>query len=163
MRHQFAQRECGFCWKDENDCHAKSHVRMKKNTFSFAFWADWWSKRLRRKARELRPRLENVFEDDVHLMVQLFNQFQETGGLKSLQVHHSREDRWLQWQVSLMQRKCSASQGWWVSRRELGLHRLLYGWFQMWLWVCSCVRQRQIYREISKHRIQTEQRTVFLF
>lgn len=62
-------------------------------------------KKTMEKARELRPRLENVFEDDVHLMVQLFNQFQETGGLKSLQVHHSREDWWLQWQVSLMQRE----------------------------------------------------------
>lgn len=29
------------------------------------------------KTRELRPRLEDVFEDDVHLMVRLFNPLQK--------------------------------------------------------------------------------------
>lgn len=38
------------------------------------------------KTRELRPRLEDVFEDDVHLMVRLFNPLQKNRERERVQL-----------------------------------------------------------------------------
>lgn len=72
MRHQFAQCECGFCWKDENDnaMKKKASAERRKDLFFSIFQS---IKKTTKKARELQLRLEHVFEDDVHLMVQLFH------------------------------------------------------------------------------------------
>lgn len=101
-----------------------------------------------KKTRELQFRLENVLEDDVHLMVQLFNQFQETGRLKSLKLHHRQRmahyssrciDAEKMQCLSLLmsiQEKARADTGCYMHSKFL------------------CVRKSQISREISKQRIK---------